>query len=110
MSVLKEKLPESLEKVREFLTKHPKLKGCEVDIYAWPETEKYGIRVAEVDYVIRRKDGGCSGGSWMQSDPGCGNVCFYAERLALEYSDSSDVEEIQDAEWRLVYAMFGEEA
>ena len=106
MSVLNEVLPESLERVREFIAKHPKTKGGEVSIYAWPDVKTYGIRVAEVSLTKQN-----SGGSWMQSDPDSAVVCFFAERLALEYGNGGDDEdaqrEIEDAEANLVYALYG---
>lgn len=106
MSVLNEKLPESLERVRLFLANHPKTNGWDVHIYAWPDVEHYGIRVAEVSLSKAM-----SGGAFMQSDIGGGTVCFYAERLALCYqdegSDDETANDIEDAELNLIEAMFG---
>lgn len=97
----------SLEKVEKFLQQQPALKGTEVYIYAWPPSSD-GIRVAEVGYSFSNSKG-TGGAAWMQSNPESANVCFYAERLALDY-EANDPEEIKTSQWALVYAMLGKEA
>jgi hypothetical protein len=107
MSIIKERLPSCLEKVREFISKHQNAAGWEVDIYAWPSVSKSGLRVAEVS--LSNEKGGCA---WMQSNIEGAAVCFFVERLALDYEEGGDDEdskhEIEDSEWRLVIALFGE--
>ncbi len=107
MSILNEALPENLERVRQLLAKHPKTKGWEVSIYAWPDVQTYGIRVSEVS--LTKQNGG---GAYMQSDAGGAVVCFFAERLAIAYGDEGKDDEalgdIADGEANLIYAMFGE--
>jgi hypothetical protein len=107
MSIIEETLPASLERVKEFIAKHPKAQGLDPYIYCWPGIEKYGIRVAEIGFTK-----GNSGMAFMQSDPNSALACFFAERLALEYEDGGDDEDaknnIADAEWGLAHALFGD--
>jgi hypothetical protein len=107
MSIIEETLPVSLERVKEFIAKQPQAQGFEPHIYICPGIEKYGIRVTEIS--LNRGDGGLA---YMQSDPGGGIACFFAERLALEYEFDGDGEdakrELADAEWNLAHALFGE--
>ena len=95
-----------IEKVEKFIASLPQTEGWDVSVYTWPDTKTYGIRVAEVSLVK-----GNIGASWMQSDKDGGTVCFYAERLAIEYLNGEvgeDAEnEIADAKANLLYAMYG---
>jgi hypothetical protein len=107
MSIIEETLPASLERVKEFIARHPAAQGFEPYIYSWPGIAAYGIRVAEIGLTKGR-----GGLAYMQSDPNGAVVGFFAERLALEYEDGGDDEdaknEIADAEWNLAHALFGE--
>ena len=92
MGIFKEALPEIVEKVRQFIAEQAKAEGSEVSIHIWPDVQTYGIRVAEVS--LTKGNGGCS---WMQSDVDGGAACFFAERLALEYRNGSDDDDVDDA-------------
>lgn len=107
MSIIEETLPASLERVKEFIAKHPGAQGFEPYIYSWTGVATYGIRVAEIGLTKGR-----GGLAFMQSDPHSALACFFAERLALEYEDGGDDEDakndIADAEWNLAQVLFGE--
>lgn len=84
--------------------------GRSVSIETWPHNASFGLRVAEVGFTERPKNGalaGTSGSVFMQCDTGGLTVCALVERLALEGAlDTHDEERIKQ---QLVEACFAAE-
>lgn len=113
----------AIRKVEEFLAEIQKAEYPNetalptIELLVWPNKdwsppamdrhECVGVRVAEVGFIAPDR---MSGSTFMQVDQDSAPACFFAERLVIAFAEEWPEAEILDEKWRLVLAVFGEDA